>query len=271
MPSNVYQAETELRALSKMEGCTRVAVAYGTDADAVDLVDQLKRLASAYPTLTLLPARLVDPGKPTSFEAYLSGLTRAQANCAVYAGTIQEGAVAVTIGLHRALAPGAKIIGSSSICTSAWTDPARGGVPAKDDPDLFCTAPGQALSTTAAGRRFAKLYYAKYRTAPDPAAVYGYEAMAIVLKAISGSGPNGDDRADVMGVLRSMSVTGSALADQFGFSETTGDTTSRTYSVYSVANGGRLELYRQTPATTTTTTTTVGTFGKHPVGKHQPG
>jgi branched-chain amino acid transport system substrate-binding protein len=270
VPSNVHQAAAELRALTRF-GCTRVAVAYGSDpkdVDATDVVEQLKRQAAAAdPSITLLPA-VLDPTARSRFAATLSQWTHAQVNCAVYAGSIQEGAVAATVGLHTALAPGGKIIGSSAVCTSAWTDPARGGVPARIDPDLFCTAPGRGLSTTPAGRRFAQLYRRRYRIAPDPAAIYGYEAMSIVLEAIAGLRVNGDDRGDVAGVLRNP-IAASALGP-ITFSETTGDTTSTTYSLYRVARGGTLELDHQ-PAVTTSTTTTSTTSTGQPVGKHQPG
>ena len=234
VPTNAAQALAQLQFLHSQPNCRVLALPHGGDLDSGNLAQQLAQHSRQY-ELTVVGDETVNPAQTSKFQSYLGKVTAAHANCAIYAGTLAEGAVAVAEGLHSALAPSAPIVGSSSICTRAWTDPARRRVPASL---LYCTVPGTALSASPAGKRFATAYRRTYRAAPDPAAAYGYEAMKLGLDAINADERRGDDRDAVLSTLMHRPATDSPVGD-FYFQDN-GDTSSSTYTVYRVRPRGSL-------------------------------
>ena len=242
-PSNVYQAIAILDWLHTTDpSCTRLALPYGADPDGEDLAGLLARLSRSY-QLTPIGYQAARPIAPGSSAKYMQTLTRDHANCAVYSGTIAGGAVAVTEALHEALAPGAKIVGSSGVCTSAWTNPAQGGViPTRTEPDLDCAAPGPGLGLTPAGKFFQTAYKHDYKAEPEPAAAYGYEAMELILNTIAELGQEGNSRASVLNALHVEPQSNSVIGS-FSF-KSSGDTTNTDYSIYGVAPGGSLKFLR---------------------------
>jgi branched-chain amino acid transport system substrate-binding protein len=86
-----------------------------------------------------------------------------------------------------------------------------------------------------AGQRFVKSYRHRFGAAPDPAAAYGYESMALLLDAIRRAGGGGDDRLKVLDSLLAThnrtSILGHYSLDEYG------ETTLREVSGYKVKNG----------------------------------
>jgi branched-chain amino acid transport system substrate-binding protein len=83
------------------------------------------------------------------------------------------------------------------------------------------------------GRDFFRHYAGRYGDrAPDPYAIYGYEAMQLVLDAVAARGAN---RQGVIDWLRAVSERESVLGT-YGF-DRYGDTTLRDYGVYRIAHG----------------------------------
>jgi branched-chain amino acid transport system substrate-binding protein len=81
-----------------------------------------------------------------------------------------------------------------------------------------------------AGQDFIRRYRARYGDpTPDPYAIYGYEAMRVILDAVAAAGPQ---RRAVIRALHRMPDRAGALGtyrfDRFG------DTTLRTYGIYRV-------------------------------------
>ena len=74
------------------------------------------------------------------------------------------------------------------------------------------------------------------RVTPDPYAIYGYEAMKVVIDAIARSGPRGKDRAAVLDALRSTRDRQSVLGT-YSF-DANGDTTLTRYGIYHVGRDG---------------------------------
>lgn len=243
VPTNAAQARAELAFLhAQVPSCKILALPHGGDLDSGNLASLIAHDSRQY-GLTVVGRETVNPAKTTNFQRYLTKVTEERANCAIYAGTLAEGAAAVAEGLHSALAPGARIVGSSGVCTSAWAEPAlRRRVPASL---LYCTAPGLALSLSPAGRRFAAAYKKSYGAAPEPAAVYGYEAMKLGLDAINADERRGDDRDAVLQTLLKRPPTDSPIGD-FYF-EDDGNTSSSTYTVYRVLPGGSLAALSTPP------------------------
>jgi ABC-type branched-subunit amino acid transport system substrate-binding protein len=89
------------------------------------------------------------------------------------------------------------------------------------DDALDGSAPFRDPSTLPpAGRRFATDYDTRFGSAPDPAAAYGYEAMAVVLDSIRRAGKDGDNRRKVIeaffDTVDRESVLGTYSIDSFG-------------------------------------------------------
>jgi branched-chain amino acid transport system substrate-binding protein len=125
--------------------------------------------------------------------------------------------------------------GPDGICESGFTDPKKGGIPTSLDPRFKCTVatldPG---SYPPDGKQFFKEYTQKYGDKhPDPYAIYGYEAMSLVLDAIqrSNTGTKQDILKAIFATKDRKSVLGTYSIDK------NGDTTLTDYGVYSVDNG----------------------------------
>jgi branched-chain amino acid transport system substrate-binding protein len=85
------------------------------------------------------------------------------------------------------------------------------------------------------GQRFIREYRAQFGYGPAPAAAYGYEAMALLLDAISRAGDDGDDRATVIDELFATRDRRSAIGTYSV--QGSGDTTLNDVSVYRVSDG----------------------------------
>ncbi len=133
------------------------------------------------------------------------------------------------------------------MCTSTWTNPKMGGVPASIDPLIECTVATQDLSAYPGGKAFLAAYKAKYGpTPPDPYAIYGYEAMKLGLDTIASLGANGDSKAAVLAALFAVKSRNSVLGT-YGFNKN-GDTTLKSYGVYKVGSTGRPGVLRDADA-----------------------
>jgi branched-chain amino acid transport system substrate-binding protein len=122
------------------------------------------------------------------------------------------------------------------MCTNSWTNAKDGGVPASIDPLIECTVATLDLAAYPGGKAFLAAYEAKYGgAAPDPYAIYGYEAMKLGLDTIASLGSGGDDKSAVLTALFAIKDRTSVLGT-YGFDKN-GDTTLKSYGLYDVKNG----------------------------------
>jgi branched-chain amino acid transport system substrate-binding protein len=136
------------------------------------------------------------------------------------------------------------LFGWSSLAAPAYLDPSDGGVPGWLAPQVVVTNLGiDASRATPAGRRFAAGYAGHYGP-PPPTAVYGYEAMSLLLDAIdraTGGGRSEVGRSAVLAALLHTRDRHSALGT-YSISADGGTTLDR-YGVYRVRNG-RLAFWK---------------------------
>jgi branched-chain amino acid transport system substrate-binding protein len=137
--------------------------------------------------------------------------------------------------------PKAKLFGPDGVAETSFADPKEGGIPAD--------VAGRTLLTVATlspdeyppeGKKFFSDYERKYgEKNPDPYAIYGYEAMRLVLDAIERAGA--PDRQRVIDALfntrNRQSVLGTYSIDE------NGDTSLTDYGVYTI-KGGELTFDR---------------------------
>jgi len=232
VPIDSIQAAADLQAM-KQAGCTKVAVANDKEAYGAGLATLLE-LEKGFYGVTIVSNTGIDPTAP-NFRSYAATIKNQGADCFLFSGIVSNGGVQITKDVNAAL-PKAKIFGPDGMCTSTWTNPKMGGVPASIDPLIECTVATQDLAAYPGGKDFLAAYKAKYGpTPPDPYAIYGYEAMKLGLDTIAGLGANGANKADVLSALLAIKSRNSVLGT-YGFDKN-GDTTLKAYGLYKVVNG----------------------------------
>jgi branched-chain amino acid transport system substrate-binding protein len=86
-----------------------------------------------------------------------------------------------------------------------------------------------------AAQDFYKTFKQKYGKAPEPYAIYGYEAMKVALLAIQNAGDKGNDRQAVIDAFFNIKNRDSVLG-KYSIDEN-GDTTLSDYGAYRVKGG----------------------------------
>ena len=163
---------------------------------------------------------------------------RSRAGAMVYGGITQNGAARLFGAVHRRNRR-ALLVGSDGVAESGFTERLRGAARTRTrimvatlPPSAYPAAQAvvQALRERDGGRD------------PDPYALYGYEAMSLVLDAINRAGTKSRDKLEVGRQLFATrdrdSILGRYSIDR------NGDTTLQTYGVYRVGSGGALEFER---------------------------
>jgi branched-chain amino acid transport system substrate-binding protein len=233
VPRDSIQAAADLEAM-KQAGCTKVAVANDKEAYGSGLAQLIELTKSEY-GVDVVSNTPIDP-KAANYRSYAQTIKSQGADCFLFSGIVANGGVQITKDVNAAL-PKAKIFGPDGMCTSTWTNPHKGGVPASIDPLIECTVATLDLAAYPGGKQFLTAYKAKYGGAsPDPYAIYGYEAMKLGLDTIAGLGANGNNKADVLKALFAIKNRSSVLGT-YGF-DSNGDTTLKSYGLYKVASSG---------------------------------
>jgi branched-chain amino acid transport system substrate-binding protein len=178
---------------------------------------------------------------------YLSlarSLGQAGADCVLVSASDERSAARVVAAIARQL-PDARIFASSSLADSAFTDPEMGGVPLAAAPQVRVLSPGLPASAyPPAGRAFLARYTSLFG-APQPQAIFGYEAMRLMLDAISRSTDDGRRQAARAKVLAAIFATRRRRSALGTYSiDRDGDVTIRSFAVYRLV-GGTLSFLEQ--------------------------
>ncbi len=204
MPRDSIQAAADLLAM-KQEGCTRVAEANDKTPYGAGIA-QLVELEKGSYGVNVVSNTGIDPTAP-NFRSYASTIKGQGADCFFFGGLTSTGGVQITKDVHAAI-PNAKLFGPDGMCSTAWTQPSKGGVPASLDPLMHCTVATLDLPAYPGGKTFLAAYKAKYgsRQARSPYAIYGYEDMKLVLDTIASLGPKGNSKPSVLSALFSTKI-----------------------------------------------------------------
>jgi len=158
-------------------------------------------------------------------------------DCVLIAADTESGAVLLTTQIAAAM-PDVRIFGTADLAESTYYDPNEGGIPLSVDPRVVLTSPTLALSDyPPSARAFNAAYELRYED-PEPAAIYGYEAMSLLLGAIERATDQGtrpavrsEVRAAIFATRARPSVLGTYRIDR------NGDTTLRRYGVWVIVAG----------------------------------
>jgi branched-chain amino acid transport system substrate-binding protein len=177
----------------------------------------------------------IDPKAP-NFRAQAARLQSEGVDCFLFSGITANGSVQVFKDVNAAL-PDAKLYGPDGVAESGFADPAEGGIPvgvAKQTKlTVAALAPDQYPPE---GRQFFAAFEREYSEPnPDPYAIYGFEAMDLILDTCDELADRCSDREAMIEALRSTrgreSVLGTYDIDE------NGDTTLTDYGVYRIEDG----------------------------------
>jgi branched-chain amino acid transport system substrate-binding protein len=232
VPRDSIQAGADALAM-KQAGCKQIALANDKTPYGAGIAQQIELVKKAY-GINVISDTGVNPTAP-NFRSFASTIKNQGADCFFYGGLTSTGGIQITKDVHAAI-PTAKLFGPDGMCSTGWTDPKKGGVPLSLDPLMECTVATLDLSAYPGGKDFLKAYQAKYGAgSPDPYAIYGYEAMKLVLDTISKLGSQGNNKAAVLHALFATKNRNSVLGN-YSFDQN-GDTTLKAYGLYKVKNG----------------------------------
>jgi branched-chain amino acid transport system substrate-binding protein len=178
----------------------------------------------------------IDPKAP-NFRSQASSLKGMGVDCFVFAGVTPNGAVQLFKDVAAAL-PDAKLYGPDGVSNPEFFVEDEGGLPADVSAKVKVTvatlSPDQYPPD---GRRFFDQYEQTYDvTSVDPYAIYGYEAMKLVLDTCERLGRDCTDREAMIDALFETKGRESVLGT-YDIDEN-GDTTITDYGVYRIENGG---------------------------------
>jgi branched-chain amino acid transport system substrate-binding protein len=167
---------------------------------------------------------------------YRSLAAKIKADCFIFTGEIESNGVQAV--KDASSAPSVKsLFAGDGMCLNDTADPKK-GIPANLAPRFKCTiATLDPKAFGAEGKKFFKDYSAKYNVAsPDPYAIYGYEAMALMLDAIKRASAKGTITRQavvdqIFATKNRNSVLGTYSIDQ------NGDTSLTDYGIYKITAG----------------------------------
>ena len=230
VPSDAVQARALLAGLDG-ERCRRLQVLGDRGVSGRGLAAAVERLATAAGIEVLRREGLPEAGDASEPAATV---VERGADCVLFAGALADGVPALFDALHAA-DPQLELFGGDDLATDSFARALSAGTQTR----THLTAPPGVLEPLPDVQAFARGYRETFGMPARTGAIYGYEAMRLVLAAIERAGPLGNDRAAVIGALFELGERESPLGPYRIDSD--GNSTSTAYSRLGV-RGGRLVL-----------------------------
>ena len=239
-PSDAIQARAQVR-LQKSLGCRRTYVLDDGEVDGVDTAASFSEIAQSA-GLQVAGVQAFDP-KATDYRSLAAGVAQTGSDCVLISAITESNAVMLTRQLATSL-PKARLFGSAGVAESTYTDPLQGGIPANLASRVLITVGTlDSAGYPRAGQRML-LSYTKRFGPPQPAAIYGYEAMSLLLNSIARATDNGSRAIRRSAVVAALFATRNRQSVLGSYSVgPDGATTLRRYGVYRVV-GGRLSFWK---------------------------
>jgi branched-chain amino acid transport system substrate-binding protein len=233
VPKDTIQGAA-LATIMKKDGCTSVYILNDKEVYGAGLARNIESSAQEQ-GLEVAGNEGIDPKAP-NFRSQASTIKGTGADCFVFSGITANGAVQLYKDVSAAL-PDAKLYGPDGVAESGFADPKEGGIPADVANKVKVTVATLSPDEYPAdGQKFFDDFEAKYGEAnPDPYAIYGYEAMKLVLDTCQQLQAECTDRQAMIDALFAtkgrQSVLGTYDIDE------NGDTTLTDYGVYTIKDG----------------------------------
>jgi branched-chain amino acid transport system substrate-binding protein len=234
VPNDAIQARAQVK-LQRSLDCLKTYVVDDGEVDGADTANSFS-VAAKSAGLHVVGVQAFEP-KATDYRSLAAGVAQSGADCVLISAITESNAVLVTKQIAAAL-PTAKIFATAGVAEGTYTDPAQGGIPIALDPRVMITVPTLGPSDSPlAGRAFYAAYEHRYGT-PEPYAIYGYEAMSLMLTAIARATDRGSKAALRSRVVAAIFATRGRQSVLGTYSiDRNGDTTLHRYGVYRVVAG----------------------------------
>jgi branched-chain amino acid transport system substrate-binding protein len=228
IPADPVEAAAEV-ALLRRHGVKRIYVLSDEDPFQTPLAGIVAEKARAA-GITVLANEALDTKNNTDFSALALKVAHSGAQAMFFSGSPTAGAILLWRALYGA-DPHLWLLGSSALVNETFT--AQIGAAAQNT--YLATPLLPAGLYPPAAQRLFRAYRLQFHEEPKPYALYGYEAMSLVLLAIRKAGSHGNDREAVIkqffGIRERQSVLG-----RFSI-EPSGDTTIARYAEDRIAAG----------------------------------
>jgi branched-chain amino acid transport system substrate-binding protein len=234
VPSDAIEAVAQVR-LQESEGCTKTYVLNDGEVDGADTASSF-RLAAAHSRVHVVAVEPFDP-KATDYRSVAAAVGQSGADCLLISAITENNAVTLTRQIAASL-PSIKIFGSAGMAESTFTDASAGGIPTALDPRVMITVATLDPSAYPASARAFYTAYAQAYGAAQPYAIYGYEAMSLMLNAIARATDHGTRPPRRSKVVQALFATRNRHSVIGTYSiERDGDTTIRRYGAYRLLDG----------------------------------
>jgi branched-chain amino acid transport system substrate-binding protein len=233
VPKDTIQGAA-LATVMKKDGCQNVYILNDKEVYGAGLARNIEMSAQDQ-GLEVLANEGIDPKAP-NFRSLASKMRGEGADCFVFGGITANGGVQLYKDVLAAN-PDIGLYGPDGVAETGFIDPAEGGIPANVQQKVKLTvATLDPNEYPPEGQKFFRDYEKEYGEAnPNPYAVYGYEAMDLILDTCKRIGPDCGDRQALIDALFETkgreSVLGTYDVDE------NGDTTLTDYGVYRVKDG----------------------------------
>ena len=216
-------------------GCKQVYVLEDGEVDGEDTAATFELEAKGSP-LKVVAIQMFDP-KATDYSSLAQSVAQTGANCVLISAIADTHAALLSEQVATAL-PTATVIGSAGLAESTYADPSQGGIPLTIDPRVMVVvATLNPASYPPAARGFYAAYERRYGAA-QPDAIFGYEAMSLMLNAIDRATDHGREAALRSNVRRAILTTRDRHSVLGIYSiNRNGDTTLDQYGIWRVVDG----------------------------------
>jgi branched-chain amino acid transport system substrate-binding protein len=233
VPKDTIQGAA-LATVMKQDGCQNVYILNDKEVYGAGLARNIEMSAQDQ-GLEVLANEGIDPKAP-NFRSLAAKMESAGADCFVFGGITANGGVQLYKDVLAAT-PDIKLYGPDGVAETGFFDPAEGGIPANVQQRVKLTvATLDPAEYPPDGQKFFRDYEAEYdESNPNPYAVYGYEAMDLILDTCERLGSDCGDRQAMIDALYETKGRESVLGT-YDIDEN-GDTTLTDYGVYRVRNG----------------------------------
>src|ERR671931_887190 len=191
VPADHIQAAAQVT-YQKDEGCKKTYILNDKEVYGKGIADQVATIGKAQ-GLQIAGNDGIDT-KAANFRTLAQKIKSSGADCMFFGGITQNKGVQVFKDVNAAN-PNMKLFGPDGVAESAFSSK----IPVATQKMTYITNPTlDPKLYPPAAQDFFKKYQQKYGKAPEPYAIYGYEAMQVALLAIQNAGDKGNDRSSVV-------------------------------------------------------------------------
>jgi branched-chain amino acid transport system substrate-binding protein len=232
VPKDTIQGAA-LASLMKEDGCKSAYILNDKEVYGAGLARNIEGAAGEI-GLKIAGNEGIDPKAP-NFRSQASTVKSSGADCFVFSGITANGAVQLYKDIDAAGIT--NLYGPDGVAESGFADPKEGGIPADVAKNVqVSVATLSPDEYPPEGRAFFSDFKKKYGEAnPDPYAIYGYEAMKLVLDTCKELGPDCSDKQAMIDALFQTKGRKSVLGT-YDIDEN-GDTTLTDYGIYKIEGG----------------------------------